>query len=194
MKRLNPVNINTPEYYVEVWGEEVKARSHYDTVRMKALAKYVKNGDMVLDVGAGVFGTAQFIAEHTNISADLHAVDFSHTARDIVNERYPQIKYKVADFARQIPYASDSFDCVISGEVIEHMEYPELYAKELLRVCKPDGWITLTTVDTSSEDAKKRKYPEHVWEYEPEDLVRFFSPHRTKYSVLGNYHLIECQK
>ena len=48
MKRLHPTKIDDAKYYEHIWGVEENLRPFFDAVRMRALAKYVKNGDKVL--------------------------------------------------------------------------------------------------------------------------------------------------
>jgi len=191
MKRLHPVKIDDAKYYEHIWSEETNLRPYYDAVRMRALARDVKDGMKVLDVGAGVFGACQYIAEETKIDAELHCVDQSYTAKDIVTKRCPLIHYLVHS-VEELPYDGKAFDVVIAGEIIEHMEDPAAFVKELCRVGKN---VALSTVDTRSENAIKHgDYPEHLWEFEPEDLVEFFKPYgEVEYTTVGDYHFVYCR-
>jgi SAM-dependent methyltransferase len=44
----------------------------------------------------------------------------------------------------EIPAADDTFDCVLSSEVMEHTEDPRFYLKEAHRVLKPGGALVLS--------------------------------------------------
>ena len=191
MERLHPVKIDDAKYYEKIWSEETNLRPYYDAVRMRALARDVADGMKVLDVGAGVFGTCQYISEETTIKAELHCIDQSYTAKEIVEARCPLIHYLVHS-VEELPYDDKAFDVVIAGEIIEHMEDPQAFVKELCRVGKN---IALSTVDTRSENAIKHgDYPEHLWEFEPEDLVGFFAPYGdVEYVVVGDYHMVYCK-
>lgn len=191
MKRLHPVKIDDAKYYEKIWSEETNLRPYYDAVRMRALARDVVDGAKVLDVGAGVFGTCQYISEETTTKAELHCIDQSYTAKEIVEARCPLIHY-VVHSVEELPYDDKAFDVVIAGEIIEHMEDPQAFVKELCRVGKN---IALSTVDTRSENAIKHgDYPEHLWEFEPEDLVEFFKPYgEVEYTTVGDYHFIYCR-
>lgn len=47
--------------------------------------------------------------------------------------------------AHRLPFADDSFDAVVSMEVLEHLHSPERVADEIRRVLKPNGRLVLTT-------------------------------------------------
>lgn len=194
MRRLRDDKIDTPEYYEKIWGVGTNKHPFYDAVRQRALIKYVGRSSRVLDVGAGVYGACQYIAEKTDLKPQLNCVDFSYTAKEIVDELKLPIDFRIGDIEEKIPYANGSFDAVIAGEIIEHMERPEKFAKELARVTVPKGMISLSTVDTKSRAAIKHgEYPEHIWEFTPEDLIELFEPFgKTTYEIVGNYHFIYC--
>lgn len=195
MKRINEIKIDDAVYYEKVWSVEFNTRPYFDAVRMRALIRDVKDGDSVMDIGAGLYGACQYIVEQTKLNCSLFAFDQSYTAQKIINRIAPQIDFIVGDCMGIFPFPDDSFNVVTAGEIIEHMEDPAFFARELCRICKPGGHVALSTVDTNCENAKKRQYPEHIWEFTPEDLVGFFSPFGTTvYQVVGDYHFIYFQK
>ena len=197
MKRLREYPIDDAKYYERVWNAELAARVwHFDAVRHRALAKHVQPGHKVLDIGAGVWGTAQYIGtELKTPGVTLVAYDQSYTARDIVAKMCPQIVY-VLGLLPNTPFGDGEFDIVTAGEIIEHMAEPAALAAEMVRICRVGGWITLSTVNTESANAIKHgPYPEHTWEFSPADLVEMFAPFGdTTYRVVGDYHFIECKK
>lgn len=194
MRRLHKDKIDDAKYYEQIWSEEANTRPYYDAVRMRALLAPVREGDKVLDVGAGVFGAVQYAAEHyRDLDLQLHAVDQSYTARDLVLRDFPWINYKLSE-VENLPYEDEMFDLVIAGEIIEHMEDPAAFVQELLRVCKSGGHVTLSTVDTHCENAKLHgDYPEHIWEFDPDDLLQFFGE-GAEFSLVGDYYYVKCQK
>jgi 2-polyprenyl-3-methyl-5-hydroxy-6-metoxy-1,4-benzoquinol methylase len=192
MKRLRTENINTPEHFNEVWDHVEEY--HYDPTRTNALISTVKDGDIVCDFGAGVFGAVQYIAEKTELKCQLFAIDQSKKAKEIVTERAPAIAFSVQD-CTETWFPENIFDVVISGETIEHIEDPAKLVREMVRVCKPGGSIVLSTVNNHCENAKKLEYPEHIWEFTPEDLLGFFEPFgKAEYKVVGDYHFIYFEK
>lgn len=199
MRRIHAVKIDTPEYYdTLVWPPEVNERPYYDATRMRELLRRVKAGDRVADLGAGCFGAAQYAVEKDYLDAHFVAVDSSKAAAKLVMERIgarrDRFEYIVADCAHS-PLETASFEVVMSGEVIEHFEDPRELAAEMARLTKPGGWMNLSTVNDQCPNALQREYPEHLWAFEPEDLVGFFRPYgEARYYLFGDYHMIECQR
>lgn len=197
MKRLREgPQLDTPQFYEKVWSEEENTRPFYDAVRQRALASKIRCGDTVIDIGAGVYGTVQYVVEHMkNLEIFPVCYDQSYTARDIVIKKFPEILY----FLGSLPdtyLPSDSFDVVVAGEIIEHMEEPAKLAKELARICRVGGYVSLSTVDTTCENAKLHgPYPEHTWEFLPADLVDMFQPYgNTRFEMCGDYYMIFMHK
>lgn len=189
MKRLHEKKIDDAKYYEDLWDKDKNKRPFYDAVRIRALIEPVEDGDFVLDVGAGVYGGCQYISEHTDIKAYLYCIDQSYTARDVVKELCPEINYRLGD-VNQLPYSDGFFDVVIAGEIIEHLENPAAFVNELKRVTKSGGAVTLSTVNTKCINAINHgEYVEHLWEFEPEDLLEMFGD-GAEFSYVGDYQFI----
>lgn len=53
---------------------------------------------------------------------------------------------RLADLnAAAIPLSTGSVDVVAAIEIIEHLENPRAFVRELARIAKPGGWVVLTT-------------------------------------------------
>ncbi len=200
MRRLHTKDLNTPEFHNHVWTLESIHR--FDRVRQRELTRRAKDGMRVIDLGAGLFGPAQYLVQETNLDLELVAVDFSDKARQIaLNMLWQMVPQRAAHFnfvlsrAERTLFLSDSFDLVVAGELIEHYEDPSILVKEMARLCRPGGWLAISTVDTQCEDAIRHgDYPEHLWSFDPEDLLKYFSPFgKAEFRTVGDYQMIECQ-
>jgi ubiquinone/menaquinone biosynthesis C-methylase UbiE len=196
MTRIHEQNINTPEWFDEVW--KLDHIHHYDTVRLRAFLEGTLSTDRILDVGAGWFGTAQYAVEH-NYPGRFHALDFSPEAKmrslRSLGDRAHLLSYHTGD-ALNMPFPDEAFDRVCSAELIEHMEVPSDLIAEMARVCRVGGRIIVGTVNDKSEAAKKLEYPEHLFTFEPDELVSMLTVHcdRVRYYLVGDYHFVEGVK
>lgn len=54
-------------------------------------------------------------------------------------------KYKKADITNPLPFKSSTFDCVVLGEVIEHVPDPDFLLRECHRVLNKKGTLVIST-------------------------------------------------
>jgi SAM-dependent methyltransferase len=109
-------------------------------------------GDRVLDVGAG-FGRHVF--ECARLGADVIAVDYAEDevvqtratlaamveAGEIGADRFKGV---VRGDATSLPFLDDTFDVVITSEVLEHIQDDVAAIGEMVRVLKPGGTFAAT--------------------------------------------------
>lgn len=90
----------------------------------------------VLDVGAGEGYFTQMLKEagHDVEACDVRPDEYSAEA-----------PFHSANLNESIPLASESFDCVVSIEVIEHIENHPNFVNELFRVTRKGGTVIITT-------------------------------------------------
>ncbi len=88
----------------------------------------------VLDVGSyDVNGTYRPLVEQRS---------WRYTGMDV--EKGPNVDV-VADDPYHFPFADDSFDIVISGSTMEHVQAIWLWVPELVRVLRPGGLLAIIT-------------------------------------------------
>jgi len=105
-------------------------------------------GDVVLDVGCGAGEFAYHIAPR---ASKVIAIDILETSIEIARDFFsrPNIDFIVGDLF-QMKFPSESFDCVLFLETIEHVENPKLFLKEFHRLLKPGGALIVSTPNTLS--------------------------------------------
>lgn len=86
----------------------------------------------VLDVGCGEGFTLSRLSEQ-KIGEHLEGIEYSKTAIEIGRKIHPKLTFKQGDIYN-LPYKNNSFDLVISTEVLEHLENPKRALLELIRV------------------------------------------------------------
>ena len=93
-----------------------------------------------------------FASAHCNFSLALAEDGFDVTAVDIKPEflNYAKKKYTHGNFktvtANIIEYRSpEKFDCILLGEIIEHVAFPDQLLKSAAQNLKPGGTVVITT-------------------------------------------------
>src|SRR4051794_32545673 len=95
-------------------------------------------GRKVLDLGCGTGRHALWLAKQ---GADVTAVDFSEGMLAEARRKpgAEAIRFLVHDLHRSLPFAPTSFDRVVSGLVLEHLDDLGGFFREARRVLRPDG-------------------------------------------------------
>lgn len=107
--------------------------------RLQMMATWARlEGARVLVAGCGVGMYARQIRER--LSDQVDAFDIEYERVRAARAAVPRALAAAGEF---IPFADDSFDIVLSHEVIEHVADDRRSASELLRVAKPGGRILL---------------------------------------------------
>lgn len=88
----------------------------------------------VLDLGCGVRPFESDILEH---ASKYVGVDWSNTLHELRADI-------VADLNEPLPISDDSFNHVVSFEVLEHLREPQTMLAEAFRILKPGGTITIS--------------------------------------------------
>lgn len=123
--------------------ENTVNRASYEGTAL-AVAQMIGPGDEVLECACGTGAISAAIAP---ACARLVATDYSDgmlaQARKKLAKR-SNVTVEQADITA-LPYADDSFDVAVAGNVIHLLPDPEQALRELARVVRPGGTITLPT-------------------------------------------------
>ena len=66
---------------------------------------------------------------------------------DVISERWD---YRTADITRRLPLDDASMECVVAGEIIEHVPDPDHLVREVRRVLQPGGMLIVSTPNVVS--------------------------------------------
>lgn len=135
-------------------------------------------GGRVLDFGCGTgYGASRISGE----CREIIGVDISADAIAIATERYDARNLQFKQIGRvedgPIPFATSSFDAVLSFQVIEHIAEPRVYLREIVRVLRPGGVAIIATPDRRTR-LRPRQRPWnrfHVTEYDPKSLEQLIA-------------------
>lgn len=110
----------------------------------------------VLEVGAGMGYGIKHIAPHAEeyLTIDKHELD--------IDPQYKHVQFKKMNVPPFTGIESNYYDCVVSFQVIEHIEDDRAFVSEIARVLKPGGSFIVTTPNIKMSITRN---PWHVREY-----------------------------
>jgi ubiquinone/menaquinone biosynthesis C-methylase UbiE len=99
-------------------------------------------GKTILDVGCGPgLFTAPLSSSNALVGLDL-SLEMLRFARTSVNP--------IQGDGERLPFKDESFDIVLAIEALQHVKYPRLFLKELVRVTKSGGQLVVSTLNRHS--------------------------------------------
>jgi SAM-dependent methyltransferase len=132
-------------------------------------------GNRVLDYGCGSGYGSHLLAPacHSITGVDVSADAVAYAAEHYQAANLDYRRIDRAEVAR-LPFADESFDTVLSFQVIEHIRDVEPYLSEIWRVLKPKGVFVCATPDRSTRLFPWQKPWNifHVHEFGARDLAQ----------------------
>jgi len=99
----------------------------------------------LLDYGAGKGRLLEHLYKMNRFKS-LSGIDLYDKSANIP----ASIDWKMQDLNGVTSYSSDSFDVIVSAEVIEHLENPRAIAREWNRILAPNGLLIFSTPNNES--------------------------------------------
>lgn len=136
--------------------------------------------DSVLDIGCGDGTFIRFCAEQGAevIFADIDAEKIANVERTLQGAAARAIQGLVTD-ANPLPLNDSRVSKVIAMEVLEHVEDPAQFMRELVRVGKPGAQYLLTVPDPLGESVQKHlapaayfEHPNHIRVFERDEFEK----------------------
>jgi SAM-dependent methyltransferase len=118
-----------------------------------------------LDVGSGSGGNAGVLRD---LGWAMTALERSPTAAELARARGLAV---VRGDARQLPFADESFDLVMSTDMWEHIDDDKTVAQESFRVCRPGGRLLVAVPSGMDLWSGHDIALGHVRRYEKAELV-----------------------
>ncbi len=146
-------------------------------------AQRIKGGD-VLEIGTGAGYGVEIIAPRAThfVSIDKHPPRL---------DDLPSNCEIIKGVAPKLPFASGSFDYVVSFQVVEHIEADSEFIAEIARVLRPGGELIISTPNAPLSLTRN---PWHVREYSAEQFTALLSTHFSHIDamgVVGNQKIME---
>ena len=174
--------------------EEGTSSISIKSMAKKAITPLLSKNLIIADVGCGRGDFAETLKEY---ATKLILVDYDPPKFIWDNSEVFQ-----ADLNQKWPIANEAVDLLISLEVIEHLENPRFYFREVSRVLKRGGYAFISTPHSINLIARflfllkgqhryfqDESYPAHITALLPIDFVRMASEYNLSLiSKHYNYH------
>lgn len=157
MKHFKVKNINTPSY----WDKSQTALDF--GLRQQKYCELAGKGFNIIELGCGL---SPFL-HHVDFKVKF-GLDFSPETVYKAGEMYHDVEYVIGE-CTNTPFPDKEFDVSVAGELIEHLEEPADLINEMVRITKHK--IIISTPHLEFDD------PEHLHEFEEEDLINLLSLH-----------------
>lgn len=170
-------------YTTEITSDQIVSDNplHQRLLKPYVIAKEWVKGDL-LEVGCGEGRGIQWMMPGIK---SYSAIDKIESAVVMLREKYPEGKF-ISGHLPPLPYADNSFDSVVSFQVIEHIQNDLMFLKEIHRVLRPGGVALMTTPNRPMSLSRN---PWHIREYtgrELSDLAGKVFQHVTMHGITGN--------
>jgi ubiquinone/menaquinone biosynthesis C-methylase UbiE len=103
----------------------------------------------VIDLGCGS-GTFSSLVKQKICCEKIWGVDLHDGGLDMARQK--GVLVTKSDLNIRLPLEMNSFDVVVSNQVIEHLFYPIRFMKEIYRILKPGGYAVVSTENLASWD------------------------------------------
>lgn len=134
------------QWYDEVWRKGLAAGKE-QRGNLRAHLELLHGSDVlrpaarVLEIGCGI---GSVVADLDRSGHEVVGVDISREAVAYGREKYAGIRLEVHP-AENLPFADQTFDVVLSFDVIEHLADVDAHLAEAVRVLRPQGHYLLQT-------------------------------------------------
>lgn len=152
-------------YTTEITSEEIVSDNpiHQRLFKAYVVARDYIRGD-VLEVGCG---EGRGIGSLLNLTKSFTAVDKLKDVLVGLQKKYPAAKFIGMNIPPLTGLPDNTYDSVISFQVIEHIRNDRLFLEEIHRVLKPGGIALITT---PNRQMSLTRNPWHIREYLSDEL------------------------
>lgn len=158
-----------------------------ELARLNFVLPYLE-GRTVLDAGCGAGYGTSFMAD--NGARWVLGLDISEEAIQYAAWSHPRdnLEFGIAD-CTELGLRNDSFDIVVSIELIEHLVQVDQYLAEVCRVVKPQGFYFMSTPNrrVSSTPSGEASWAFHEREFTPDELADLLGSYFEKVEIWGSF-------
>lgn len=147
-------------------SREVSDNFVFQRSRLAYVEAAKRVGGRVLEIGTGTGYGIDIIAPHATSFVTLDKHRSEELGRLPANVEFRECRVP------PLPFEDESFDCVVSFQVIEHIKHDSVFVGEVRRVLRKGGRFI---VSTPNRPMSLTRNPWHVREYDAEELRMLLS-------------------
>jgi len=154
-------------YTTEITSDKIASDNpiHQRLLKAYILAKDYVSGEL-LELGCG---EGRGIEELEELVSSYTAVDKIEEILRKLKEKYPKVTFLHSNIPPLTDLVDNSYDYVISFQVIEHIKNDRSFLEEIYRVLKPGGQCIITT---PNKKMSLTRNPWHIREYTEKELSK----------------------
>jgi len=166
-------------YTTEITSEVIPSDNplHQRLLKAYLVAKPYVKGDL-LELGCG---EGRGVGHLAPLAKSYTAIDKIEPVISRLKEKYPQYIFQSGHFP-PMPYPDNTYDSIVSFQVIEHIMDDELFIKEIYRILKPGGIALLSTPNILMTLTRN---PWHTREYTAGQLIDLAKKYFNDVEMLG---------
>lgn len=175
MKR-NILDINTPEKYDELF---FGPRSH-EMLAHPYVIKQLKDlklpGQPILDIGCGL---GRYFTAFDG--CPIFGTELSTKCIEFIKNNYPNVNVQQWFAGTPLPFENNFFNLIWAGDILEHVENPQTFVKDIIRILQINGHALFST-------PVENKIPcaEHLWYFSMTDIQTIFCNYKTQINICEN--------
>ncbi|TDQ18460.1 methyltransferase family protein [Algoriphagus boseongensis] len=153
-------------YTTEIASDKLQSDNpiHQRLLKAYIAAKPWVSGDL-LEVGCG---EGRGVEELLPLADSYIGLDKIGEVISMLQGKFPGVDFRQAVIPPFEGFADNSFDTIVSFQVIEHIENDRLFLQEIYRMLKPGGKAIISTPNNTHTLSRN---PWHVREYIPKELI-----------------------
>lgn len=175
MKRLiDGLGENSVQGYEEIFNiRALKGVDEHDLRRWKKLIKFYGGGRFI-DLGC-LDSLAPVIIKEQYPREEVWGIDIAKEAMAEMSKRFPYegLYFQEGD-VYDTGFPDNYFSYAVAGEVMEHLDDPQRFVEETMRILKRNGTLAVSVPLGEEKEPGAVDLHRHVWSYDVDDAYKLF--------------------